>query len=96
MKYNLKPDDRATLELRGLYEKYGYRKYKIGKFEEYSLYAANRDFLAGDKVLILSVCKNGDTEHKHRFLIVGKMIEDTADPETWAMAETADDTTATE
>lgn len=51
MKYNLKPDERATLELRGLYEKYGYKKYKIGKFEEYSLYAANQDFLAGDKVL---------------------------------------------
>ena len=51
MKYNLKPDERATLELRGLYEKYGYKKYKIGKFEEYSLYAANSDFLAGDKVL---------------------------------------------
>ncbi|MDO4486712.1 MAG: ATP phosphoribosyltransferase regulatory subunit [Bacillota bacterium] len=51
MKYNLKPDERATLELRGLYEKYGYKKYKIGKFEEYSLYAANRDFIAGDKVL---------------------------------------------
>ena len=51
MKYNLKPDERATLELRGLYEKYGYKKYKIGKFEEYALYASNRDFLAGDKVL---------------------------------------------
>lgn len=51
MKYNLKPDERATLELRGIYEKYGYKKYKIGKFEEYSLYATNRDFLIGDKVL---------------------------------------------
>lgn len=51
MKYNLKPDERATLELRGLYEKYGYKKYKIGKFEEYSLYATNRNFLMGDKVL---------------------------------------------
>ena len=51
MKYNLKPDERATLELRGLYEKYGYKKYKIGKFEEYSLYATNRGFLIGDKVL---------------------------------------------
>lgn len=51
MKYNLKPDERATLELRGLYEKYGYKKYKIGKFEEYSLYATNRDFIIGDKVL---------------------------------------------
>ena len=51
MKYNLKPDERATLELRGLYEKYGYKKYKIGRFEEYSLYATNRGFLMGDKVL---------------------------------------------
>lgn len=51
MKYNLKPDERAALELRGLYEKFGYKKYKIGKFEEYSLYAANSDFLPGDKVL---------------------------------------------
>lgn len=51
MKYNLKPDERATLELRGLYEKYGYKKYKIGKFEEYSLYATNRGFMIGDKVL---------------------------------------------
>ena len=51
MKYNLKPDEKATLELRGLYEKYGYKKYKIGKFEEYSLYASNSDFLAGDRVL---------------------------------------------
>lgn len=44
-------DERATLELRGLYEKYGYKKYKISKFEEYSLYATNRDFFTGDKVL---------------------------------------------
>lgn len=51
MRYNLRPDERATLELRGLYEKYGYKKYKIGKFEEYSLYATNRDFIIGDKVL---------------------------------------------
>ncbi len=50
--------------------------------------------VAGDKVLILSVCKNGDTEHRFRYLIVGKMIEDTADPETWAIAETAEDVPA--
>ena len=41
--------------------------------------------VAGDKVLILSVCKNGDDNH--RYLIVAKMIEDTADPSTWAVAE---------
>ena len=48
--------------------------------------------VAGDKVLILSVCKNGDDNH--RYLIVAKMIEDTADPATWAIAETAEDVPA--
>ena len=43
--------------------------------------------VAGDKVLILSVCKNGDDYH--RYLIVCKMIEDTADPTTWALKDTA-------
>lgn len=51
MRYNLRPDERASLELRGLYESYGYKKYKMGKFEEYSLYAENRDFITGDRVL---------------------------------------------
>ncbi|MEG0156132.1 MAG: ATP phosphoribosyltransferase, partial [Anaerovoracaceae bacterium] len=46
-----RPEELATLELRGLYEEFGYKKYKMSKFEEYSLYAANKDFLAGDKVL---------------------------------------------
>ena len=51
MKYNLRPDEQASLELRGLYEKYGYKKYKMGKFEEYSLYAENSDFITADRVL---------------------------------------------
>ena len=46
--------------------------------------------VAGDKVLILSVCKNGDDNH--RYLIVCKMIEDTADPTTWALKDPADTT----
>lgn len=41
--------------------------------------------VAGDKVLILSVCKNGDDNH--RYLVVCKMIEDTADPTTWPVAD---------
>lgn len=48
---NLRPEEIATLELRGLYEENGYKKYKMSKFEEYSLYANNRDFLVGDHVL---------------------------------------------
>ena len=42
----------------------------------------------GDKVLLLSVCKNGDDNH--RYLVVGKMIEDTDDPETWKLATRSD------
>ncbi len=48
---DLKPDERACLKLRGLYEQYGYKKYKMGKFEEYSLYVENKDFLGTDKVI---------------------------------------------
>ena len=49
--------------------------------------------VAGDKVLILSVCKNGDDYH--RYLIVCKMIEDTADPTTWALKDDAAAATGT-
>jgi ATP phosphoribosyltransferase regulatory subunit len=48
---NLQPDERATLELRGLFEQWGYRKYKMGRFEEFSLYLENKDFLGSDKVI---------------------------------------------
>ena len=49
---------------------------------------------AGDKVLILSVCKNGDDNH--RYLVVCKMIEDTADPTTWPVADPAADANKTD
>ncbi|MBK5247696.1 MAG: hypothetical protein JJE49_10575, partial [Peptostreptococcaceae bacterium] len=42
---NLKPDEIATLKIRGIYEQAGYKKYKMSRFEEYSLYAENKDFL---------------------------------------------------
>lgn len=47
----LKPDERVCLRLRGLYEQFGYKKYKMSKFEEYSLYVENKDFLGTDKVI---------------------------------------------
>ena len=47
----LKPDERASLALREVFEKHGYKKYRMGRFEEYSLYAENKDFLGGDKVI---------------------------------------------
>lgn len=50
-KAELKPDEKVCLQLRGLYEQYGYKKYKMSKFEEYSLYVENKDFLGTDKVI---------------------------------------------
>lgn len=47
----LKSDERATFELRNLYQKYGYRQFKMGKFEEYDLYVKNKDFLQADSII---------------------------------------------
>lgn len=46
-----RPEEKVIQQLKGLYERYGYKKYKMSKFEEYSLYAENREFLAGDKII---------------------------------------------
>ena len=37
--------------LRSLYSRYGYTRFKMNKFEEYDLYANNKDFLISDGVL---------------------------------------------
>ena len=47
----LRPEEAATLRLRGLYEQYGYKKYRMSRFEEYSLYAANKRFLPSENVI---------------------------------------------
>lgn len=47
----LKKDEKAVLDLRALYETYGYRQYKVSKFEEYDLYAHNKSFLVSESVL---------------------------------------------
>ena len=46
-----RPEERAMLVLRRLYELYGYRRYKVSNFEEYSLYLQYKKFLAGDRIL---------------------------------------------
>ena len=43
--------ERAELELRALYRGRGYTKYKMGKFEEYDLYAENKSFLVSDSII---------------------------------------------
>lgn len=75
-------EDKLIYKLSELYERYGYRKYCMAKFEEYSFYSDNRDFLSGEGVIAfnnsdgrlmalkpditLSIVKNA-TIQKHSF-----------------------------
>ena len=43
--------EQIVYKLKSLFETYGYAQYKMNKFEEYDLYARNRDFLLSDSVL---------------------------------------------
>ena len=43
--------EKVIFGLRALYRSYGYRQYKMSKFEEYDLYAKNKDFLISDSVI---------------------------------------------
>ena len=47
----LRPQERAALRLRLLYEKAGFRQYHMGRFEEYGLYQENRRFLSSEQVI---------------------------------------------
>ncbi|MGI5898983.1 MAG: ATP phosphoribosyltransferase regulatory subunit [Christensenellales bacterium] len=47
----LKEGELKVLELRALYELYGYKKFTMVKFEEYDFYAQNMDFLQNNRVL---------------------------------------------
>ena len=46
-----KAQERVSLALRGLYRTFGYKPYKMSKFEEYDLYVRNKDFLVSDRVI---------------------------------------------
>ena len=68
--------------LNRLYEQYGYRKFKMSRFEDYDLYAQNRDFLRQDRIITftdadgalkalkpditLSIIKNNSEEQRRR------------------------------
>ena len=76
----LRDDEKAIFKLRSLYGKYGYSQYKMSKFEEYDLYALNKEFLVSDNIITftdtdgklmalkpdvtLSIIKNG-TDNKN-------------------------------
>ena len=44
-------EEQVSMDLQGLYERNGYGRYKMGKFEEYDLYARNKDFLVSDNII---------------------------------------------
>lgn len=43
--------ENIVLALRSLYGRYGYTRYKMNKFEEYDLYARNKDFLVSESII---------------------------------------------
>ena len=72
----LKNEEKAIYALRSLYAKYGYKPFKMSKFEEYEFYIQNKDFLVSDRIIAfndtngkllalkpdvtLSIIKNGE------------------------------------
>lgn len=46
--------EKTDLELRSLFRKYGYERFKMGKFEEYDLYAQNRDFIPSEDIITVT------------------------------------------
>ncbi len=72
----LRNEEKAILALRELYGKYGYKPFKMSKFEEYEFYIQNKDFLVSDRIIAfndtngkllalkpdvtLSIIKNGE------------------------------------
>ncbi|MBR3979033.1 MAG: ATP phosphoribosyltransferase [Oscillospiraceae bacterium] len=51
MDLSLTLQEKVIFGLRSLYRSYGYTQYKMSKFEEYDLYANNKDFLISDRVI---------------------------------------------
>lgn len=50
----LKNEERAVFALRKLYRQFGYRPYRMSRFEEYDLYVRNKDFLVSDQIITFS------------------------------------------
>ena len=47
----LKKEEQVIFSLRAIFEQFGYRKFKMSKFEEYELYMRNKDFLVSDRII---------------------------------------------
>ena len=51
---DLTPEELIPLQLRGIYQAYGYHRYSMGRFEPYDVYWQNRNFLKSEQVLTFS------------------------------------------
>lgn len=70
-------NEKVIFSLRSLYASHGYAPYKMSKFEEYDLYARNKDFLISDSVITFT-----DTSGKLMALkpdVTLSIIKNTAD-----------------
>ena len=45
------PEESASFALRAIYERFGYSRYKMNRFEDYDFYVRNKDFLISDQVI---------------------------------------------
>ena len=50
----LSREERTAFALRALYAENGYEKYRMSKFEEYDVYARNKDFLVSENVITIT------------------------------------------
>lgn len=50
----IKNDEQNIFALRALYHSYGYKQFKMSKFEEYDLYAENKNFLISNNIITFS------------------------------------------
>lgn len=83
-------EERVSYDLMALYESYGYKKYKMSKFEEYDLYLENKNFLKSENVIAfndptgklmalkpdvtLSIAKNTEENEKSRKLFYSEHV----------------------
>lgn len=47
----MRPEEKITWSLQALYRRHGYKKFRMGKFEEYELYLENRNFLKSREII---------------------------------------------
>ena len=47
----MRPEEKVTWSLQALYQKHGYKKFRMGKFEEYELYLENKNFLKSREII---------------------------------------------